>query len=340
MLLFIFSALNLFGRWVAKWERLRSIFSPVGRDVFIGLGLLTFFSMLIWWVGNSTAIVPTITSRLVLFFENLGLEKLYSQVIVPYPEVLRPVWISLLLNFRDLMIFVPAGIGLLLLWRSKLVPREKFFIIYGVLGFGFILIINVIFRIEPLRIVLFMAPFIAFLSAVFFDKLLNKLKILSKTVVFVVILLLVFASFIGLWGHSFAPIHLYDSSVDRIEIGEATSDFIRVKSFFENNLNISDFEEVRADIISQLVYLLDSKDFDKIKSLPVDNFNQLDNSSTIVCSFNDLNLYQYYAYVWSPIELSEAKIVQQELKFYLENNFQLIYSDGSVSIWINSFKFE
>jgi hypothetical protein len=336
LFLFLFSAFNIIAKRIGGWKRLKWIVSPVRSDLFSNFGFLMFFLMFLWWYRNVSIIFPTIVSRLVLFFESLGIEDFYSQVVITYPSVIRPAWVPLLLGFRDLLIYVPAIVGLLVLWRNKFNFREKFLIIYSVLAFGFILLVNILLRIEPLRIILFMAPFLVFLSSLAYDQIRHVSKTLGKIVVSLVIVLLICTSFLGLWAHNFAPIHLYDSSVDPDGIGETSPDFIRMKPFFEKRINITHFQDVRADVISQLVYLLDPEDYDKIKLLPVENFDQLERKSTLVCSFNDLNLYMYYGHVWSPIEATKAKNIQYELENYLNGNFNQIYKDGSISIWMFS----
>ncbi len=335
LFLLLFSLINTVARMVGRRERLRWIFSAVRIEIFANLGFLMLISMVLWWYRNSNIIFPTITSRLILFFETLGLERIYSQVVTTYPAVINPAWVPPLLGFRDLMIYVPAVIGLWILWRNKSNFREKFFIIYSVVAFVFILFINFTFRIEPLRIIMFLAPFFVFLSALVYNKIhvLSKLK--SKIIMFSVLVLLVCTSFLGLWAHSFAPIHLYDPSIDLVEIGEATPDFLRLKSFFENRINVTEIQVVRADVVSQLVCLLDPADYDKIKPLPIEDLDQLQGESTLVISFNDLNLYQYFGYVWSPVEASEARTIQLELKNYLKSNFSRIYDDGSSCVWVS-----
>lgn len=337
LFLVLFSILNILSKRIGKLERLKWAYSTVSSKIFLFFGELTFVFMILWWIRNSNTIIPTVSSRIILFIETLGLDKIYSSDLAPiYPSIIKPPWVPILLGFRDLILFVSAFIGFLILWRYKSKIPEKFFIIYSILAFGFILIINVVFSIEPLRIILFMAPFLAFLAALFFGRIQQMFRKAGRIIISVVLIGLIVSSFLGLWAHGFAPIHLYDPSINPVDIGESTPDFMRVKSFFENNINISNFNDIRADLISRLVYLLDPEDFDKIKSLPIENISRINKEGTLVCSFNDLNLYQYFGYIWSPIEISDAKIIQQELKQNLENNFHLIYNDGSTSIWTNS----
>lgn len=333
--LFLFSFIDIIVGLFGRWKKFGIIFSPIGGKWFQIFGWISLFFTFLWWNRNSAIIFPTISSRLIAFFENLGIERIYNQAIVNYPAVLTPDWVTPLLGLRDFLIFAPAIIGLLVIWRSHFGVRQKFFLIYSIIGFGFVLAINVVFKIEPLRILLFMMPFLGFLSAFVYSYIRLVTKKFTKIVVFTVMVLLIFSSFLGLWAHNFAPVHLYDSSVDSGDVGEANPDFIRLKPFFENYINISNFECVRADVIGRLVYLLEPQDYDRIKSFPIDNLEQLDGKSTLVCSFNDLNLYLYYGNIWSPIKVSEIDEVKLELKHHLESNFNLIYNDGSNSIWVS-----
>jgi hypothetical protein len=335
LFLLIFPILNIIGNVISGWRKLKWIYSPINSKLFLGFGGLAFIAMFLWWLRNSTTIIPTITSRIILFFENFGMERAFSAGLAPqYPSIIRPFWVPLLLGLRDLLIYVPAAIGFVILWRKQSDP-PKFFISYSLLSFGILFIVNVVFSIEPLRIILFMAPFLAFLSSLVYNRIQQISKNRGKIILFSGLVLLVFSSFMGLWAHSFAPIHLYDPSVNPVEIGEATPDFMRLKPFFENYINMSNFEEVRADVIARLVYLLDPEEFDKIKSLPAENLDQIDREDALICSFNDLNLYLYYGYIWSPIEASEAKVIQKELNEYINNNFNRIYSDGSSILWVS-----
>jgi hypothetical protein len=336
LFLFLFSLINITTKILGRWEVLKWVSSPIRRDIFSKLSLLMLISMLFWWSKNSIIMFPTIISRITFFFESLGVEKIYSQVITGYPSIITPTWVPVLLGFRDLMIYAPAIIGFLILWHNKSNSQEKYFIIYSFLAFGIILVINIVFRIEPLRIVLFLAPFLTFLSSLFYDRIINSLsKFVGKIIVFLFLVLLVFTSFLGLWAHSFAPIHLYDSSISPFEIGESTPDFIKTKSFFETNINVTEYQVVRADVISQLVYLLDPIDYDKIQGLSLETLDELSMKNTLVCSFNDLNLYQYFGYIWSPIKYSEMNTTQQELENYVNYNLSRIYDDGADLIWVS-----
>ncbi|MDG6223224.1 MAG: hypothetical protein QCH99_08190 [Candidatus Bathyarchaeota archaeon] len=335
LFLFVFFIINVFAKRLGRWEQLDSFVSPIRTKLFLVVGFLTAIFLIFWWSTQGELIFPTILSRLFLLFKDLGLERIVTQATISYPSVLTPQWVSPVLGFRDLMLYGMAMFGLLILWRSKSVVQEKFFIIYSVFGFGFILVINVIFRIEPVRIILFMAPFLTFLSALFYSKIKNISRSFSKIGVFIVLTAIVFSSFLGLWAHSFAPVHLYDSSINPVDIGEVTPDFIRLKSFFEENINISKYQFVRADVISRLVFLLEPADFDKIKPLPMEleEFYKLNQKGTLVCAFNDLNLYLYFGNIWSPIQASEIETLRFELKQFLNDNYNLIYRDDAISIW-------
>lgn len=336
LFLFLFSLINITTKIIAGWDKLKWISSSIRTDIFSNISFLMLISMIFWWSRNSFIIFPTIASRIKFFFNPLGVEKIFSQVVTSYPSIITPTWVPFLLGFRDLMIYVPAIIGLLLLWRSKSNSREKYFVIYSVLAFGIILVINFVFRIEPLRIILFFAPFLTFLASLFYSRSYNFSKFVGKIIMYLFLVLLVCTSFLGLWAHSFAPIHLYDSSIKRSDIGETSSDFIKLKPFFEANINITEYQAIRADVVSPLVYLLNPVDYGKIQGLPVGTYNELTLRHTLVCSFNDLTLYQYFGYVWSPIEYSEIEPIRHELKSYLDLNFNQVYDDGENNIWVSS----
>jgi len=337
LFLILLSAIKVIANNLGKGKRSNRFFSSFGKTSFISLGLLVFVFMFIWWEQYGFVVLPTIESRIDLFIENLREWGVDSSVLASfsYPSSLRPMWVTPLLGSRDLMMYAPALMGLLLLWSEKSRIPEKFFVVYSVLAFGAIFIIyDAFLALEPLRIILLMMPFLAFLSSLFYYRILGLSRTIGKTILFIIVILFVLASFTGLWAHNFAPVHLYDPSVNPVSVGEGTPSFTRLKPFFENKINFTNIENVRADVISRLVYLMDPDDYDKIKSLPTQNLNQLSTKNSLICSFKDLNLYVYYGYIWSPIEtVEEAETLQHELRQYLSDNSNYIYNDGSNSIW-------
>lgn len=336
LFLFLFSVINKITKTIGGSNKLKWVSSSIRTDIFSNISLLMLISMIFWWSRNSFIIFPTIVSRAKFIFDPFGVERFFSQAVTFYPSSISPSWVPVLLGFRDLLIYAPAIIGFLLLWRNKSSSREKYFVIYSVLAFGIILFINIVFRIEPLRMVLFFSPFLVFLTALFYNRVHNFSKVFGKIVMFLIVVLLVCSSFLGLWGHGFAPIHLYDSSIDRSAIGETSSDFITMKPFFESYINVTEYRVVRADVISPLVYLLDPGDYAKIQGFTVGNYEELTVRNTLVCSFSDLNLYQYFGYVWSPIEYSDIETTQNEVKSYLDFNFNQVYDNGANNVWASS----
>jgi len=338
LFLILFSIFSAIAKHLGKVRKLDRFFSPapLGKVSFVGIGLTMFVFMFGWWNFFGTVIWPTIGARLTYFVESFT--NASPRMWIPtssYPATLRPVWVTPFLGLRDLMLYVPAFFGLLILWGKKPKIPEKFFVVYSIVTFGAILIVDLILALEPLRILLLAIPLLAFLSSLFYNKIRDLSKIAYKTTTFMIIILLVLASFMGLWAHNFAPIHLYDSSINPASIGEVTPSFIRLKPFFEDKIAVDNFESVWADVISRFVYLLNPSEYDKIKSLPTENFQQLGGKGNIlICSFNSLNMYMYYGHVWTPIEtIEEAETVQHELKQYLNDNFNCIYDDRINVLW-------
>ena len=337
--LILFSAFLAVGRYVEKIKILEHLFWSPRKVSFLGIALLMCTFMFVWWDSFGNVIWPTVQSRLTRFMEILK-NMQTVQFFVPkayYPTVLRPVWIPPFLLLRDLIMYAPAFLGFLLILTKISKMPAKSFVVYSILTFGLIFLIDdVFFALEPLRVVLLVMPLLAFLSSVFYNKIRDRSKLAWKAIVSMVIILFVLSSFGGLWAHDFAPIHLYNPSINPIEIGEVTPYFIRLKSFFEHKIAVENLQTVRADSIDPLVYLLNPNEYDKIKSLPTENVQQLgEEEANLVCSFKDLNMYIYYGGIWTPIKtLEEAETVQYELRQYLNGYFNRVYSDGRNILWI------
>jgi len=182
-------------------------------------------------------------------------------------------------------------------------------------------------------------PFIVLLSAVSYSYIQNKLKrVLRISVMMAVVAVLLFSSFIGLWGHNFAPFHLHDPSINPIEIGERSKDFMRLVDF-QTRIPIKNFDIVWADDRNPMLFLLEPEDYYKIQWLPAKDrdIQKLGTyGNEIVYVVKHLNLYFYHSGIFSPVSTSkEAKIVEYELEQHLKCKFNCIYNNGEYKIWQN-----
>jgi hypothetical protein len=175
----------------------------------------------------------------------------------------------------------------------------------------------------------------------FFTRLEKKLKGIGRfSFVTTVLIVFVLASFTGLWGHKFAPIHLYDPSVNSVEVGEKNVDFMRVNGFFSQKIQVNSFEAIWVDDDTPLVSLLQPNEYNKIRSLSLDyiqvHATVRPSINELVCEFKDFNLYSYSSGAYSTIKtLEEAQTLRYELYQYSDNNLNRIYDDGKYRFWVN-----
>jgi hypothetical protein len=310
----------------------------------LGIGLVVSAFLIVWWDYFGTIIWPNVASgvlRLLQVFS--GVRKLeYTPAPAYYPELLMPMWATSLLMLRDVLIYGGSFLGFFLVWIRTRKSHTKYFILYSTLTFGVLFLIdNFLFRVTPFRLMDLAAPFVVFLSAKFYSQLLcmptKKMEDVWRPLSIIAILIvLILASFLGFWGHAFAPIHVYDPSINPIEIGERNTDFMRVHSFFSQRIKVDDFQAIWADDDSSLVSLMQPENYDKIWRLEPNYIQKTLVQKELVCAFKDLNLYYYYSREYSPIStIEQAQRVRYELYEYLDNRLLRMYDDGKYKFWFN-----
>jgi hypothetical protein len=334
--LFLFSAFSVIGKRFGK--DLKTDLWHQTRMTLLNLMLVAFSALFVWWNYVATMVWPYIIS---------GIERLSRLIMgireveflprqASYPTLLTPPWVSSLLLLRDILIYLPVFFGLLIIAKKAPKASEKFFLVYSTLAFASVIILdNLIFKIGTIRIVAISLPILVLLSAVLYSYIQNKLKHIWKiSITATLVATLLFSSFIGLWGHNFAPLHLYDPNINSAEIGERNKDFIRIADF-QARIPIRNFDIVWADDRSPLLLLLEPEDYSKIRWLPNKDVQKLGTyNHEIVCVFKDLNLYFYHAGIFSPVDTPEdAKIIKRALEQRLENKFNCIYNDGKYDVW-------
>jgi hypothetical protein len=215
-------------------------------------------------------------------------------------------------------------------------PRTptRFFVVYGMIFFGLMFIINdVSFKIEPFRVITLAMPFIALLTATTYVEIKNRANRIWKIVLPPIVVLLVLTSFLGLWAHSFAPMQLYNPAVKASEVGEHP-DVSRLNVFFNTKMNLDDFKLIWGDDFGSLILLLNTSQLSKIQRLPDDLPQMGLTRSEVFCEVSDLFLYKYYASVYSYIQdPKNATAVAQAIGDRLETNFDRIYDDGMYRLW-------
>ena len=314
------------------------------KFLIITLGMLIF--LLSWWNQVATMVFPYITdsiNRLGLLFSGLRAFEVAPRRAL-FPQLLTPSWAVSLLLVRDILVYVPtfASFFIILFKTTSAHSKVKFFLVYSMFSFVSLLIMdNLIFRLGTTRILSMGLPFFAFLSAFFYYSFLKNSRILNHVtrlfIITTLLGLLLFSSFIGLWGHSFAPMHLYNPTIDSDEVGERSNDFGRVQDFTQK-INFDNFYRVWADDRSPMLFLLEPEYFEKIEWIPVNNIDSLGTfGNEIVYILKDMNLYFYHAGVFSPVEdPSQADFIKESLSYRLEHSFNLVYTDGRNNVWMTT----
>jgi len=325
----------------------------IGREKFSAHrnpALLTFETALLmstflffWWNYYETTIWRHVGPTLTRFLEVLSGARqfAYTPTLGHYPGVLTPLWATSLLRLRDILIYIPSIFGLFLIMFRKKKTQHELFVMFSPLAFGLLAIINNFsIRVETFRIIMLALPVVALLSATFFSYFVKKVKGIWRTLSVTIVLgILILASFVGLWGHSFAPMHLYDPSVRFSEVGERNSDFMRVNDFFSQKIQVTHFDAIWVDDDAPLVLLLEPSEYNRILRLESD-YIQTHSSKTLsvnelVCEFSDLNLYRYYAGKSSFVTPEQGETFQYELNQYFESSLARIYDDGKYRFWVN-----
>ena len=337
--LFLFSALLVIGKYLAETKVGNKLFWSSPNFSTIGIALATFAFLFVWWDNFGSVIWPTIGSGIQHFIGVLmGIKEIkYIPTQAYYPNILTPPWVLSLLTLRDLLIYVPALFGLFLVTTKARKTAAKFFVIYSTLVFGILFITdNLFFRVETYRLVSLSLPFIALLNAISYNQLRKRLKpIWNVPIIVAIMAVLLLSSFIGLWAHNYAPLHIYDPSINYMEVGERNTDFMRTNGFLNEKLSMSRFQRIWTDDANTLVSLLDPIDYNKIKMLMPDSTHVLDPcGDDIVCAFKDLNRYSHYAGTYSAIKSpQEAEVFRCELYRHLDK-FNLIYNDQKYKFWV------
>jgi hypothetical protein len=333
----LFSTIVILGKYLSGINALGNLFQRSHGKSYLALTLAMSAFLLLWWDNVGIAVWPTVQSRIIHFIESLTNTQLNFWPTAAYPSALRPAWVIFLLRIRDIILYLPAFVGFFLLYRRKTKTPGKFFVIYFALAFSLIFLVNnFIFAIEPRRAIMYAMPVVSLLSSIFYNKIQLLFKAGGNAIIFLVIVILVFSSFIGLWAHDYAPMHLYNPNTSSIDVGEVTPYYTRLKPFFEEKVPIEQVQTIWVDAIDQLVYILNLSSYDKIRMLPSSNIEQIQfGRNDIICSTRDLSLYSYYSYIWQSVKgVEEARNLQDQLRQYLSCNDSRVYDDGRNTLWI------
>jgi hypothetical protein len=345
---FLFFAIQIAQKYLGRIKVAREKFPTIRAPAIatLSLALLVSTFMFLWWGHFATTYIwRQMGSTLTRFLEVLiGVRKFeYMPKSAYYPEILTPSWAISLLTMRDILIYTPAIFGLLIIMfrkRDFFNGSNRTFVVFSSIAFGLIIIINnFTIRVEIFRLFMMMLPLVALLSATFFIYFEGKARRIWRVwTVGTISALLIFASFVGLWGHRFAPMHLYDPSIGSSDIGERNIDVVRVSGFLNQRIQVTHFHAIWVDDDASLVSLLQPIDYCKIMRLGSDYIETHSSKklliNELVCEFSNFNLYHYYAGVSSSMTPEEGQSLKHELYHYFENDLLRIYDDGKYRFWV------
>jgi hypothetical protein len=317
-------------------------------SVYIILLAASIF-MFLWWGWGDFATLYVwrkLRATLIRPYEIFTGARAISYLPPPayYPESIRPQYITILLTIRDLAIYVPAIFGFLIVVFKRNIFNNQFsrdFVTFSTIILGSIFIFNyLIFRLEIYRIFVMMLPLIVLLTSVFFFYLQKKGKIRRILVVGITSLFLVSTAFIGLWGHRFAPLHLYKPEIKFSDAGERYTDVIRTSYFFDQKIRTDHFQIIWVDDSASIVSLLKPKDYFKVMVL---NDEYVTVRSTkrpqfdeLICELHNFNLYRYFTGGTTSTTPETGEFLEQRLNDFVRNNplSIRIFDDGKYRFWI------
>lgn len=320
--------ITLIGIIVLKFVSNNNIFN---NNVFISLLLILILCTVIWWTTYGQIIWQA------PFFKSIS-EPFRFDVskglrIISYPTELAPQWAVIVLNMRDILLYIPSVIGWYIISRKYnkdniLSLLLALFVIMIVISF-----LNFVSRGgEFIRVLsLFNIIIIIMTSFVYFN-LPNYIRI-RLDYIFIIFVFISTVSFLGLWGHSFMLLHLYDKSIYDLSIGEHN---YRISSsqinLINEKLSSEDIDRIVTDNISFVITHSKPELYNKIMLLYYDVIPVKDNRS-IVVSTDNLYIYKYFRGYFANVDPTERVFIKDLLNDRLKK-FDRIYSDSlSVRIW-------
>jgi hypothetical protein len=301
------------------------------RGTYSVLSLILGISILLWWTGYADIIFETPA------FSDLNLDSLNFSLAslrpAAYPDLLSPQWLLVLLRARDVILYAAPIVGAAFLVAKRSHPYARFVLMLSAAAAAMLVLNLSIQSLEPTRVLMMFMPILALFTAVAYSELAKRgrisvrlnLPILGGLVAFVVCI-----SFIGLWGHDFAPLHLYDNSISGTSVGEHSPTVTDVKQFLNQNVNYSQVDNFVSEFHSSLVQDLPPSQYGKIVELQ--NTVPVRDSKTVVVSTDNLNVYKYFAGFFAGIQPQDREALKSKLQERL-SAFNLEYSDGSNKVW-------
>lgn len=347
-LFFLFELVINFQRLLGEFKAKNSAWK-INTIPTISVFVLAIFSsvfLFLWWGWGefaTTYVWRKLSATIIRSFELFtGTQTIIYLPSAYYPESLRPPSVILLLTIRDVFTYVLAIFGLFVVIfkaRVSVNQYDRVFIILLSFATGITFILNYLFfRIEIFRILIIALPLIVLLSSTSLIYLPGKKK--RKLIVGIVSFTLIFSALIGLWGHRFAPLHLYNPDMNLLDVGERYTDVLRIYHFFNQKVEVDHFQAIWTDDSAAIISLLKSKDYSKVMFLNYDFIAMHSikrfQYDELVCELHNFNTYRYFTGGATSTSPDEGEFMRQEMTNYLQNNVMgiRIFDDGKYRFWI------
>jgi hypothetical protein len=310
---------------------LKSVYTKMHTTLF----LVCVLSTVIWWTtyGQIISETPFFRSSFPFRFN------LYENLkLTSYPTELTPSWAVILLNIRNILLYIPSLIGCYLLYK-KYTNNEVSLLV--VMLFVITIITGLLNLIssggEFVRVFMLFGTIIAIMTSYTYFRLFNYIRI-NENYMFVIFVFIGIVSFFGLWGNSYILLHLYDKSIDDLMIGEhnyriSSSQLILINEMISNLTGIN---RIVTDNIHPLIVYGKPAIYNKVVpflyTIPTKEHNN------IIVSFDNLYIYKYFYGLhfqrhYIGIEPTERILIKDMLNERLDT-FNRIYSDSlGVRMW-------
>jgi hypothetical protein len=338
--------------WLVNLSKLRK------QALIVGIvGLIAAASIFVWWNQVGTVIhgvAGGVTARIVAVVEQtIAQAEPSAQPLVEvtpffpkwhYPSKLTPPWVNLLW-VRDFLIYVPVLFGFAWLLRKRLKSKSSnggetiscYFLVFSLSCFGALFLFELfISHVEPYRVILLSLPFIALCSAILYVEMLSHVRWL-RWLAFGILVFVITTSFLGLWGHRHAPVHLYSSVISHQEVGEAVpldDRYYALQQFVAEHELASSTCSIFSDNNWILYQLLPPQEYGKIgpgvRELPTELHNAVTNGDALLAIDFGSGFYSYYYGATTP---EEAQRLQAQYRYELEASLNKIYYNN-FGVWV------
>ena len=147
-------------------------------------------------------------------------------------------------------------------------------------------------------------------------------------------------SFLGLWGHAYAPVHLYSSAISYHEVGEATpldERHYSLQAFVDGN-HLADTADVIISDHNGFLYLLLSPEqyhkFGLVGHQLISGLKKkIDAADNLMVVDFDTTFYCYYGMSSGRIGPEGARDLRDQYRSVLESGLNKVY-DNTFEVWL------